>query len=93
MHTVIQSSQRIELSNYRIMLGKMVSCTKSTKANGWLFKSQNKEKIGERMKTQKEAVEELSLLLMYLTRFQDNNEFCRYMELAWKGYDFGALNQ
>ena len=45
------------------------------------------------MKTQKEAVEELSLLLMYLTRFQDNNEFCRYMELAWKGYDFGALNQ
>jgi ribosomal protein S18 acetylase RimI-like enzyme len=75
------------------MLGKMVSCTKSTKANGWLFKSQNKEKIGERMKTQKEAVEELSLLLMYLTRFQDNNEFCRYMELAWKGYDFGALNQ
>ena len=45
------------------------------------------------MKTQKEAVEELSLLLMYMTRFQDNNEFCRYMELAWKGYDFGALNE
>ena len=45
------------------------------------------------MKTQEEAIEELSMMLMYLTRFQDNNEFCRYMELAWKGYDFGALNQ
>ncbi len=22
---------------------------------------------------------------MYLTRFQDNNEFCRYMEVASKG--------
>lgn len=44
-------------------------------------------------KTLEETIEELSLALMYLTRFQDNNEFCRYMEVAWKGYDFGALNQ
>lgn len=44
-------------------------------------------------KTLEETIEELSLLLMYLTRFQDNNEFCRYMEIAWKGYAFQALNQ
>lgn len=44
-------------------------------------------------KTQEEAIKELSLMLMYLTRFQDNNEFCRYLELAWKGYDFEVLNQ
>lgn len=44
-------------------------------------------------KTVEETIEELSLALMYLTRFQDNNEFCRYMEIAWKGYDFDTLNQ
>lgn len=40
-----------------------------------------------------QSVEELTLMLMYLTRFQDNNEFCRYLEASWKGYDFGALNK
>lgn len=44
-------------------------------------------------KTREEVIEELSLMLMYLTRFQDHNEFYRYMEAAWKGYDFSALNQ
>lgn len=44
-------------------------------------------------KTRKQAIEELSLMLMYLTRFQDDNEFCRYMETSWKGYDFDALNE
>lgn len=48
--------------------------------------------MGEK-KTLEETIEELSLLLMYLTRFQDNNEFCRYMEVTWKGYDFEAMNQ
>lgn len=42
-------------------------------------------------KTYEESVEELSLMLMYLTRTQDNNEFCRYRELSWKGYDFKTL--
>lgn len=32
-------------------------------------------------------------MLMYLTRFQDSNEFCRYMETAWKGYDFETMDQ
>lgn len=44
-------------------------------------------------KTREEAIEELSLMLMYLTRFQDHNEFHRYQEVSWKGYDFGTLDQ
>ena len=49
--------------------------------------------MSNKHKTYEEAVEELSLMLMYLTRTQDNNEFCRYRELSWKGYDFDALDQ
>lgn len=44
-------------------------------------------------KTREQAVEELTLMLMYLTRQQDNNEFSRYMELSWKGYDFDIINK
>jgi ribosomal protein S18 acetylase RimI-like enzyme len=44
-------------------------------------------------KSQQQAIEELTLMLMYLTRFQDNNEFCRDMETSWRGYDFAALNE
>ncbi|MDE6887614.1 MAG: GNAT family N-acetyltransferase [Eubacterium sp.] len=40
-----------------------------------------------------EAVQDLSMMLMYLTRMQDSNEYCRYMETAWKGYDFGILQK
>lgn len=51
--------------------------------------------IDEKMnkKSREQAIEELSLMLMYLTRFQDNNEFCRYREVSWRGYDFEALNE
>ena len=44
-------------------------------------------------KTYEDAIEELSLMLMYLTREQDRNEFCRYREISWKGYDFGLLDK
>ncbi len=44
-------------------------------------------------KSRKQAIEELSLMLIYLTRFQDNNEYCRYLENSWKGYDFEILNE
>lgn len=44
-------------------------------------------------KTREEAIKELSLMLMYLTRFQNNNEFCRYQEVSSKEYEFGVLNQ
>lgn len=43
-------------------------------------------------KSREQAIEELSLMLIYLTRFQDNNEYCRYLENSWKGYDFDTLN-
>lgn len=44
-------------------------------------------------KTREEAISEMSLMLMYLTRFSDDNEFCRYLELSWKNYDFDTLNE
>ena len=44
--------------------------------------------MDQKRKTYEEAVRELSLMLMYLTRVGDNNEFCRYRELSWKGYNF-----
>lgn len=44
-------------------------------------------------KLRKQAIEELSLMLIYLTRFQDNNEWCRYLENSWKGYDFETLDE
>lgn len=47
----------------------------------------------ENKKNYEKAIEELSLMLMYLTRKQDDNEFCTYRELSWKGYDFYTLNR
>lgn len=44
-------------------------------------------------KSRKQAIEELALMLIYLTRFQDANEFCRYLENSWKGYDYDTLIQ
>lgn len=44
-------------------------------------------------KSREQAIEELSLMLIYLTRFQDNNEYCRYLENSWKGYDFETLDE
>lgn len=44
-------------------------------------------------KSRKQAIEELSLMLIYLTRFQDHNEYCRYLENSWKGYDFETLDE
>ncbi len=44
-------------------------------------------------RSNEDAIRELSLMLMYLTRQRDNNEFCRYRELSWKGYDFDALEK
>lgn len=41
--------------------------------------------------TRQEAVENLTLVLMYLTRFGDS-EGRPFNELAWKTYDFDALN-
>lgn len=42
----------------------------------------------------KKALEELTLALMYLTRFTDEKDFysAKYFQ-AWKGYDFDILNK
>lgn len=39
----------------------------------------------------KKAIEELTLALIYLTRFNDRSEYHRFEEMAWKGYDFNVL--
>ncbi len=44
-------------------------------------------------KSYEDAVKELTLMLMYLTRHQENNEYCRYRELSWKGYDFDVMEK
>lgn len=49
--------------------------------------------MSDKHKTYEEAIEELSLMLMYLTRTQGDNEFCRYKEISLKGYDFDVLGK
>ena len=48
----------------------------------------------ETKKDREQAIEELTLALLYLTRFPDGEPFQprRFEEIAWKGYDFDALN-
>ena len=43
-------------------------------------------------KNRKEAIEDLTLALMYLTRFNDR-EGSPYNELSWKGYDHETLKK
>lgn len=41
----------------------------------------------------KEAKEELTMILMYLSRFTDNEKFSEAKDFyAWKGYDFDVIN-
>ncbi|MCR5734918.1 MAG: GNAT family N-acetyltransferase [Lachnospiraceae bacterium] len=44
------------------------------------------------MKTRQEAIDELTLALLYLTRFPDG-EGNRYDEISWKNYDFDAIDR
>lgn len=48
----------------------------------------NREKISA-----SEAVKELSLLLMYLTRFSSQDRFSAEENSAWKGYPFKVLDE
>lgn len=43
-------------------------------------------------KSREQGIEELTLMLLYLTRFSDSNQYCPYEEPSWKGYDFDVLN-
>lgn len=42
-----------------------------------------------------QAVKDLTLILMYLTRFveSDRNDISFNQELSWKGYDFDTINE
>lgn len=43
-------------------------------------------------KTRQETIDELTLALMYLTRFNDR-EGSHFNEMAWKGYDFDSIER
>ena len=50
----------------------------------------------DRKKDREDAIEDLTLALLYLTRFSNTGRFnqdSRFQEIAWKGYDFDALNR
>lgn len=40
-----------------------------------------------------EAVKELTLILMYLTRFNERGNFASSMDMTWKGYDFSIIDE
>ncbi len=44
-------------------------------------------------KSYTESIEELTLMLMYLTRFPDNEDMNRYQELSWKNYDYNVITE
>ncbi len=39
------------------------------------------------------AVKELTMLLMYLTKFNEGGHFESDLDMAWKGYDFDIINE
>ncbi len=39
------------------------------------------------------AVKELTMMLMYLTRFNERSAFETDLEMTWKGYDFDIINE
>lgn len=40
-----------------------------------------------------EAMKELTMMLMYLSRFEEGNNPHVKIELAWKGYEFDIINE
>ena len=39
------------------------------------------------------AMKELTMLLMYLSRFNEGSRFSASMDMAWKGYDYEIINE
>lgn len=39
------------------------------------------------------AIKELTIKLMYLTRFNEGDSFASNLDIAWKGYDFDIINE
>ncbi len=45
-------------------------------------------------KSREQAIEELTLMLLYLNRFPESSEYgSKFMEPSWKGYDFDTLGK
>lgn len=38
-------------------------------------------------------MKELTMVLMYLSRFNEDNRFSSSMDMSWKGYDFRIINE
>ena len=43
--------------------------------------------------TPEKAMKELTMILMYLSRFNEDGRFSSSMDMSWKGYDFGIINE
>ncbi len=43
--------------------------------------------------TPEKAMKELTMVLMYLSRFNEDSRFSSSMDMSWKGYDFGIINE
>ena len=43
--------------------------------------------------TPEKAMKELTIVLMYLSRFNEDSRFSSSMNMSWKGYDFGIINE
>lgn len=43
--------------------------------------------------TSEKAMRELTMVLMYLSRFNEGNRFSSSMDISWKGYDFRIINE
>lgn len=43
--------------------------------------------------TPEKAMKELTIILMYLSRFNEESHFGLGMDKAWKGYDFDIINK
>lgn len=47
-----------------------------------------------KLNASEETIKELTMMLMYLTRFSEHNKFLDEEHFyAWKGYNFDVLNQ
>ncbi|MEO1816089.1 MAG: DUF6429 family protein [Acetobacterium sp.] len=40
-----------------------------------------------------QAIKELTMVLMYLTRFNESDRFGSSLDITWKGYDFNIINE
>ncbi len=43
--------------------------------------------------TPEKAMKELTMVLMYLSRFNEEDRFATDLDMAWKGYNFDIINK